>query len=388
MKRIVRFDFGMPVAFARDDNGFLSARACLTRTGVFYYVNADGSVRAELRIEDEVFNPEALASMRMLPVTNEHPPEMLNPQNTKEFAVGFGAESIEREGQMISTLLKITDAATISDIENGDKQEISMGYMAELDFTPGVYEGVRYDAVQRNIRYNHIAVVPKGRAGSQCRIRTDSDDVRSSIDQPPPDGGPRMKVVIVDGFKIELADNEATALQSRLDADAAKVKEHADKVAALTELAEKAKKEIESLKGKTDAVEAQLAETKVELEKARKDATDLDKINAMVKARGELIAKAAPLVGEDVKFDSMSELEIKSAAVKARFPDKDLTGFSEDRIDGLFEGILASGPSNPSQKLDGALQGLTEKDDFDSIRKDAWNRDCDLWKKTVNRDSK
>jgi len=386
MAKIVRFDFGTPVSFKRDDNGFLQAQATLTRTGVFYYVNADGSVRAELRVEDEVFNPETLASMKMLPVTNEHPPEMLNPQNAKQWAVGFGGEQIEREGQMVKTSLKVTDAATIADIEDGSKQEISMGYMAELDFSPGVFEGVRYDAIQRNIRYNHIAVVPKGRAGSQCRIRTDSDDVRSSIDhQPPNDGGSGMKrVVHVDGFKIELPENEAQAIQSRLDADSGKMKEMEDQVSKLKDEYEAAKKKLEEMKGKEDALEGKLQEAVAELEKVKKDSFDLEKINALVKARGELVAKAKPFVSEETKLDGLSDLEIKVAAIKGRFPEKSLEGFSDERIDGLFEGICESVPPSGATKLDAALSGLQSRDEeLESIRKDAWNRECDRWKDTL-----
>ena len=42
--------------------GYLRDRPILTTTGIFEYLNSDGSVRRELRLPDEVFAPESLAS--------------------------------------------------------------------------------------------------------------------------------------------------------------------------------------------------------------------------------------------------------------------------------------------------------------------------------------
>jgi hypothetical protein len=74
------------------------------------------------------------------------------------------------------------DKATIADVEGG-KRELSNGYASLIDFTPGeTVNGQHYDAVQRQIRGNHVAVVDKGRAGPMCRI---GDAVASNRSPPP-----------------------------------------------------------------------------------------------------------------------------------------------------------------------------------------------------------
>jgi len=47
---------------------------------------------------------------------------------------------------------------------------LSAGYYYTADMTPGTYEGVAYDGVMRNIRFNHVALVVEGRAGSDVVV--------------------------------------------------------------------------------------------------------------------------------------------------------------------------------------------------------------------------
>ena len=49
-------------------------------------------------------------------------------------------------------------------------RELSCGYNLRLDETPGVWEGQPYDAIQRDIEINHLALVDKARAGEQARL--------------------------------------------------------------------------------------------------------------------------------------------------------------------------------------------------------------------------
>jgi hypothetical protein len=54
--------------------GFLRIPAAVTRVGVFNYKQPDGSVIRELRLPEEVFNPDSLSSLKSIPITNDHPP--------------------------------------------------------------------------------------------------------------------------------------------------------------------------------------------------------------------------------------------------------------------------------------------------------------------------
>ena len=56
-------------------------------------------------------------------------------------------------------------------------KELSLGYNLDLEETPGVWNGQQYDAIQRNIRINHLALVQEARAGERARLNIDSRDV-------------------------------------------------------------------------------------------------------------------------------------------------------------------------------------------------------------------
>ncbi len=151
---------------SKTDAGYLLTGASLMRTGVQTYLNPDGSTRKEYRPADEVFHPDSLATLKLLPVTSGHPKEFLTPENTKELSIGTLGENIQRDGQWAKALIRISDAGALSEIDQGI-EEISMGYRRDQDWTPGISpEGEAYDCVQRKIRYNHVALVENGRAGS------------------------------------------------------------------------------------------------------------------------------------------------------------------------------------------------------------------------------
>lgn len=65
-------------------------------------------------------------------------------------------------------------------IDRKEREECSCGYHCDLDPTPGVTPGgERFDAIQKNIRYNHLALGPGGgwgRGGSTVRLRLDAGD--------------------------------------------------------------------------------------------------------------------------------------------------------------------------------------------------------------------
>lgn len=142
------------------------------------YPRADGSVWRELRPESEVFAPESLASLALAPVTDLHPAEMIGPNNARQFAVGVCAAP-RRDGNFVAAELTIQPADVIAKVDSGDRAEISCGYSCDLDKTPGVYQGQHYDAIQRNIQYNHVALGPRGwgRAGADVCMRLDAKDV-------------------------------------------------------------------------------------------------------------------------------------------------------------------------------------------------------------------
>ena len=122
----------------------------------------DRPVTVERRPED-VFDPAAIASFEGKDVTYTHPPEMLAPENQSSYSKGH-AENVRREGNFLVADLHLKDPTLISEVRNGILREVSCGYLC--DYAPS---GAGYR--QTNIRGNHIAIVPRGRAGHDVAIK-------------------------------------------------------------------------------------------------------------------------------------------------------------------------------------------------------------------------
>lgn len=159
-------------------NGWLRADAFIARTGVQEYRLADGTVRRELRLPEEVFHPDALASFAMVPVVEDHPAEMLNAGNARQFARGHLGEDITAAGDKVRASVLITDAELVQKVLDG-KNQLSAGYSCDLEESSGTWNGEPYDVIQRSPRGNHVAVVAKGRAGPEVRLHLDASDAVS-----------------------------------------------------------------------------------------------------------------------------------------------------------------------------------------------------------------
>lgn len=157
-------------------------RANLSRVGVFKYKYADGSESREYRPPEEVLKAESVASFAGAPVTDMHPDGMVTPSNYRELARGK-VLAPHADGSYVCGSLDVDDAELIAKVDAGERVEVSCGYTADTDPTPGTTpEGEPYDAVQRNIRGNHAALLPPGwgRQGPTVALRLDSDSAIAS----------------------------------------------------------------------------------------------------------------------------------------------------------------------------------------------------------------
>lgn len=168
-----REDIGSLAPARRLDDGRLIVDATLTRSGVFVYFDvATGGERREYRPPAEVQSKKSMDSLKMVPVTDDHPPTMINAENADKYAAGQVGENVRVDGIHLLAPLAINRAVLVKKMDRG-KREVSCGYDCDLEMTAGVSpEGERYDAIQTNIVYNHVAIVDAGRAGS-ARVRMD-----------------------------------------------------------------------------------------------------------------------------------------------------------------------------------------------------------------------
>ena len=153
--------------------GYLVDRPILTSTGIFEYLNPDGSIRRELRLPEDVFDPESLKSYKGRPIIITHDAGLVTTDNVKENAIGTILTEGYRSGDDVRAEIIIHDTVGM---KKAGLKELSLGYNLDLEETPGEWNGQHYDAIQRNIRINHLALVGEARAGEQARLNIDGRD--------------------------------------------------------------------------------------------------------------------------------------------------------------------------------------------------------------------
>lgn len=151
----------------------------LSKVGVFPYLGKQISSELEpdkiyqvYRPAEELLSEATVNSFKLLPIVDDHTmlgtePGMM-PAEEKGVHGTSGSDVYGKDGKLYGDL-KIYSETLKDEIEAG-KKELSMGYFCDYELTPGTFDGQHYDAVQRNIRGNHIALVEEGRMGSDVRV--------------------------------------------------------------------------------------------------------------------------------------------------------------------------------------------------------------------------
>lgn len=340
---VTRFDFGTVGSATRTQVGGIRVKARLARTGILEYRFPDGSVRRELRLPEEVFKADSLATLEDATVTDlNHHRGLLNARNWKDATLGH-ARGIRRDGQYVAGDLVIHDAKTAADVETRKLSDISCGYRCDLEWTEGEHDGQRFDAIQRNIKYNHVAILPRGmgRAGTDVSIRLDATDAEcvSHLEQ----DETVMKVIKIDGKDFEYgSESHVNYLETRAAEREQAMKADNDKLQARLDASEAARKK---------------AAEEAEEEKKRSEA-DSDK---RFRARVRLLRRAFKFIDEDEEktdakldeFEGKTDREIMVECLRTRkayehFDGKDK---SDDYVEALFD--VECDKSEPQTRADG-----------------------------------
>lgn len=157
--------------------GYLVDRPVVTSTGIFEYIEANGSKRRELRLPEDVFDPESLKSYRGKPIIITHEAGLITKDNVGEEEIGTIMSEGYRSGEDVRAEVIIHDTEKM---KAAGLKALSLGYNLDLEETPGMWNGQHYDAIQRNIRINHLALVADARAGERARLNIDSRDAKNS----------------------------------------------------------------------------------------------------------------------------------------------------------------------------------------------------------------
>lgn len=331
-------------------DGYLAAYANVARTGIQLYKGRelgrpDLDVVRVYRPPEEVFHVDALHSMAHRPVTLTHPSEVVDAKNWKKYAKGHTGDEIIRDGDHVRVPMVLMDAETIKSVENGTR-ELSMGYSTELKWTPGITkDGESYDAVQTEIRANHLALVPVARGGSKLRFG-DADENSNR-------GSKQMKTIVVDGVSVEIADATTAALIEKT------LKSLTDGFEDMKKKKDVAEEEAEKSKKACDAANGEIAVLKKQVADA---AITPEKLHSLVTERKAVIDAAASLLPKDFKADDKTLDEIRRVAVGNHLGDAAVKDMSNDAITGAFTALTATEPKGGVKALAGAFNARVTQD--------------------------
>lgn len=358
----------------RTPEGYLRGEAVVTRTGVFTYVNADGTIRRELRHPDDILQAVSLDSLKMVPITVGHPEKMVNASNADGLQVGMTGETVRVDnGWRIVTSLTITGKSGIEAVERGDSQ-LSLGYNLDLVPESGNYDGEAYTHRQKNVVYNHLALVTNARAGKVASLNLDGASVEIQEDAM---STPNLVRVEVGGLHYDAAPEVEKALTAAGFA-----------VQTATARADAAEKQVAKIETERDDA-AKRADA---AEKALAEALDPKRLDGLVAERSKLFATATKVAGKEINCDGMSIRQVHEAALAARYDGKiDLAGKSDDYVAARFDAASEAAPIALAP-APSPYRGFSPTFNGDSARADASaeaaalakaNEDVNAWRTKV-----
>jgi uncharacterized protein len=334
----------------RTKDGYLRVTAKGARSGVQQYLGhevdpegktfqADQVVNV-YRPADQVFDRGTLASFVGRPVTDDHPSVAVTAANWRDHSRGVVGGAV-KDGEWIRFDLALMDAELISKVDAG-KRELSCGYSCDLAIEDGTApDGTAYQAVQRHIAGNHLAVVDRARAGSDARIADGGNGRFAACDTTPEilnlledrEHTKMPHTLTIDGLQVPNVSDEAKAAIEKLQGQIASLTTAKDaaetSVATLT--TDKA-----TLDAKVTTLEKQVADAKLSPAQLRDAAKAYARVVDKAKALGVTVT------------DEMDEPAIRKAVVAAKLGDS-AKEWTDAQIAASFDTLTADAPKGSAE---------------------------------------
>lgn len=308
------------------DEGYLVDHPIVTSTGIFEYMNPDGSMRRELRLPEDVFAPESLKTYRGKPIIITHDAGYVDKDNVEEEQIGTILSEGYQDGDDVRAEIIIHDTDAMKEC---GLRELSLGYNLRLEETPGVWNGQPYDAIQRDIVINHLALVGSARAGEQARLNIDARDQKTTLK-----GGKIMATTKrKDGDMMSPEDLTAAveAFQQRraermgaTDNDVAPEKPVGDDESVAEKVADEATEETAAPAAEGDKDAVQMVKDRRDRRDAEGDPEEMDKAMGVIAQQDEDI---------DTLLGVIDVLQAANAAETATDSDEENTDEDEENKD-------------------------------------------------------
>lgn len=326
---IFHLDTGNIFKAERTPEGYLNCHARVARVGILEYQSADGEKRFERVTPEVLFNKDSYSTLKMKPVTVEHPPMLLDVTNHNQYAKGTTSNIVTIDGDFLGVIMTITNADAIKAIESGITQ-VSCGYMATCKPLPdGTFQ-------QTSREYNHLAIVPKGRAGKDVRLTLDSCDIPIySVAMP------SLTLKLDEYSSVELPLDVGEKIKDKLCGDAKTIK-------ALTVKCDSLELEVAKFKGSLTSggftsLDALLATRDSLLEKltsleSRLDSQPTIDVAKLLRERRSLERQCEGLLPDDFNLDTATDRELMTAVILKNTRITNCDSLSDEYIKARFDG--------------------------------------------------
>ena len=139
------------------------------------YLNRDGSIRVEIPDKKALFSGRSRDSLRFITITDNHtmPGDEPNPDNFSRVGAGVAGHLVINDGDYLGVFGAIKKRSLIDAVMSGQR-ELSLGYTRDLEDRGGRLYQINRD-------HSELAVVHRGRAGSDCRIKDAADYFHSDF---------------------------------------------------------------------------------------------------------------------------------------------------------------------------------------------------------------
>ncbi|MGG1954372.1 DUF2213 domain-containing protein [Enterobacter cloacae] len=180
MKTTERLAFDRASVRTFDGNGRLQVKLSnISKANVCPYFGREIPNAEKLGLEpDKIYQlwrhpdelKKAAATFNNIPLLSIHTPDFPG-DPPREYRVGVTHSNADFDGTYLTNGLSVWDDSAIAGIETEEQEELSSSYQYVADMTPGVTpNGEPYDGIMRDIIGNHVALVERGRAGSDVLV--------------------------------------------------------------------------------------------------------------------------------------------------------------------------------------------------------------------------
>jgi hypothetical protein len=365
---VKRFDVFKVDDLTKNTSGVLTGRFRAAKVGVYPYMDYNlGKVVMEAKLPEHMLKTEAISQLNHMPITDDHPWGLVNIGNTNELVKGLTAnDAAVVSGEVSEVTGGVFDPVLAAKMLTGDQMECSLGFECDLLEQPGNFNGIPYDRIQTNYRYNHLAIVPAGRCGPDCKAVLDSAESDGMAFQLRMDSEGKpilpnnqrsdepMRKVKIDSKEFEVADEVAARLDT-LTADNERLTKDSGKIEG----------ERDGWKTKHDAIAGEL-QTLKDNPPIKQDAID-----KAVQTKIALVTDAA-LFGVEVKLDSTekrTDRDVRIDCIKKVNAKFDATDKSDDYVNAVFDTLKADAEEANTGHSTGTNSLLFHKEDGDEHTK-------------------